>query len=61
MNPWIYAGKLFNRLGQRVTQPLQAALVDEQHRWAYRIDNDIPQMLSSEALQLDPELAGAHK
>jgi uncharacterized protein YbaR (Trm112 family) len=55
VNLRIAEGTVFNRLGQRVTQPLEAALISLSRRWAYRIDAGIPQMVSGEALMLTDE------
>ncbi len=46
-------GRLKNRVGQPVTDALQAALVREDGRYAYPVTDGIPVMLIDEALPLD--------
>jgi uncharacterized protein YbaR (Trm112 family) len=46
-------GKLVNRAGQNVTEPLQGALVREDGRVAYPVFEGIPVMLIDEGLLLE--------
>lgn len=52
LNVRIAEGTLKNRAGARVDQPLSAALVTEDRRYAYPVRDEIPVLLADEALEL---------
>lgn len=52
VNERIAAGKMRNRGGEDVTDPLEAGLVRQDGRYLYPIRDDIPIMLIDEALPL---------
>lgn len=58
INQAIAAGKVHNRGGSLVTEPIEGGLVREDGRWLYPIREDIPIMLVEEAIALPPEEAG---
>jgi uncharacterized protein YbaR (Trm112 family) len=53
VNGRIRAGKLRNRGGQLVEHELSEALVREDGRILYPVDDDIPVMLVEESIELD--------
>lgn len=57
LNAAIAAGQLTNKAGQKLTQPLFAALVREDRAIAYPVVDEIPMMLIDEAIDLT-QLAG---
>ena len=50
LNRTIGDGEIYNRLGMRVEEPLEAALIGSDQRWIYPIRDGIPQLLSGEAI-----------
>ena len=52
LNDRIKKGEVKSRGGQPVTDPLQAALVREDGKFAYAVRDDIPIMLVEEAIPL---------
>ncbi len=58
VNRAIAAGKVHNRGGSPVTEPIEGGLVRQDGRWLYPIREDIPIMLVEEAIALPPEEAG---
>ena len=53
LNAAIAAGKVVNRDGQPVTDPIQAGLVREDDAYLYAVRDDIPVMLIGEAIALE--------
>ncbi|HTU25223.1 MAG TPA: hypothetical protein VMF30_07490 [Pirellulales bacterium] len=53
LNAAITAGKLKNRAGAVMNEPIEAALVRLDGRVAYPVIGDIPHMLVDEAIPLD--------
>lgn len=58
VNAAIAAGRLNNRAGHPVTEPIDGGLVRADGQWLYPIRDDIPVMLIEEALPLPPPEAG---
>lgn len=54
VNQAIAAGRLSNRAGNSVSEPIDGGLVREDGQWLYPIRDDIPVMLVEEALPLPP-------
>jgi uncharacterized protein YbaR (Trm112 family) len=52
LNERIQAGAVSNRGGKTVAEPIDAALVREDRKFAYPIRHDIPLMLLEEAIPL---------
>lgn len=52
LNARVRAGKVQNRGGQPVSEPLQEALVRADGRWLYPVREDIPIMLMEEGIAL---------
>ncbi len=53
LNQAIAAGKLTNKAGQQVSEPVQGALVREDGAIAYPVRDDIPVMLVDEGIPLE--------
>lgn len=53
INDRISQGKLANRGGQSVTEPIEGGLIREDQRYLYLIRDDIPIMLIDEAIALE--------
>jgi uncharacterized protein YbaR (Trm112 family) len=53
LNARVRQGKLTNRVGANVSEPIEAGLVREDRRYLYPIRDDIPIMLIDEAICLD--------
>ena len=53
VNQAIEGGKLVNRDGQAVSEPIQTGLVREDNAYLYPVRDDIPVMLIGEAIALD--------
>ena len=53
LNQRITSGNCLNQAGQRISQPLVAALLREDGRRLYPIRNGIPVMLAAESISLD--------
>ena len=53
VNQRIAAGQLQNRGGEKAEKPLTQALVREDGKWLYPIYDDIPFLLSEEALPIE--------
>lgn len=53
INAAIAAGELTTREGERLTQPLAEALVTDDGKRVYPIDDGIPVLLESEAIQME--------
>lgn len=53
INEAIRAGKLVNKAGQPVTEPVEGALVREDGEVAYPVRDEIPVMLVDEQLALE--------
>ena len=53
VNQAIAGGRIVNRDGQPVTEPVQTGLVREDNRYLYPVRDDIPVMLIGEAIALD--------
>jgi len=53
INRAVAAGKVRNRVGQIVAQPLQEGLIREDNRLLYPITDGIPVLLLDEAIPLD--------
>jgi uncharacterized protein YbaR (Trm112 family) len=53
LNAAIRAGRLKNRAGQAVAEPIDAALVREDQQVAYPIMDDIPILLVDEGMMMD--------
>lgn len=53
INTGIQAGKLKNRGGENIEDPIDAGLVREDNAYLYIIRDDIPVMLIDEAIPLD--------
>ncbi len=53
LNGAIAGGKVVNRDGQPVTEPVQTGLVREDNQYLYPVRDDIPVMLIGEAIALD--------
>jgi uncharacterized protein len=58
VNAAIAAGRLQNRGGAAVSEPIEGGLVRADGKWLYPIRDDIPVMLIEEALPLPPPQAG---
>lgn len=58
MNAAIAAGRVKNRGGGAVSEPIEAGLVRADGKWLYPVRDDIPVMLVDEALALPPPEAG---
>jgi uncharacterized protein YbaR (Trm112 family) len=54
INEAIAAGRLNNRGGSPVTEPIDGGLVRQDGRWLYPIRDEIPVMLMEEAIALPP-------
>ncbi|HKI98130.1 MAG TPA: Trm112 family protein [bacterium] len=54
INAAIAAGRLQNRGGVPVTEPIDGGLVRADGKWLYPIRDDIPVMLIDEAIALPP-------
>ena len=54
MNDLIDQGKVKNRGGEVVTEPIDGGLVREDRTYLYPIRDDIPIMLIEEAIELPP-------
>ncbi len=52
LNTRVRAGKVQNRGGQPVAEPIQEGLVRADGRWLYPVREDIPIMLMEEAIAL---------
>jgi uncharacterized protein YbaR (Trm112 family) len=52
LNALIGEGKLQNRAGDAVTEPLQRALVREDRQLLFPVLDDIPKMIADEAIPL---------
>lgn len=52
LNEEIRAGRLRNRDGQTVKEPIEAALVREDGRYLYPVRDDIPAMLIDEGIEV---------
>jgi uncharacterized protein YbaR (Trm112 family) len=52
LNEAISAGRLTNREGQPVKEPIEAALVREDGRYLYPVRDDIPVMLTEEGIEV---------
>jgi uncharacterized protein YbaR (Trm112 family) len=52
INRAVAEGRLKNQLGQAVTQPLDAALVNQSGEWAYAVMDDIPVLLRDQAIDI---------
>lgn len=50
LNEQVAAGRLRNRAGQPVTQPLQAGLVRRDGQWLYPVRDALPVLLVDEAI-----------
>jgi uncharacterized protein YbaR (Trm112 family) len=57
VNAAIAAGRVTNRGGGAVTEPIDGGLVRADGKWLYPIRDDIPVMLVEEALPLPPPQA----
>ncbi len=53
VNSAIAAGKMANRAGETVTEPVDGGLVRGDRAWLYPVREDIPVMLVDEALPLE--------
>lgn len=53
LNARVRQGKLTNRVGANVSEPIEAGLVREDRRYLYPIRDDIPIMLIDEAICLE--------
>ena len=58
VNLAIGAGKVFNRGGEAVREPIDGGLVREDGAWLYPIRDEIPIMLIEEAIPLPPPADG---
>ena len=54
VNAAISAGRVTNRAGSPVSEPIDGGLVRADGRWLYPIRDDIPVLLIEEALPLPP-------
>lgn len=52
INRAVAEGRLKNKLGEPVTQPLDAALVNQSGQLAYAVIDDIPVLLRDEAIEI---------
>ena len=52
LNECVTAEQVANSSGQRVTEPLEAALINEDASWAYVVDRGLPKMLPEAAIPL---------
>ncbi len=59
LNALVRAGRLVNRGGQTIAEPLDGALVREDQTVAYPIADDIPILLIDEGIMLD-QVAAPH-
>ena len=53
INQQIAAGTLKNRAGQAVTEKITAGLIREDKKWLYLVRDEIPVMLTEEAISLE--------
>ena len=53
LNTKIGQNLVFNRAGEKITEPIEAALVREDGMYAYPVRRDIPIMLIDESVKLD--------
>ncbi len=53
LNRKIDAGQLFNRAGERMTEPIDGGLVRQDGQYLYAIRNDIPIMLMDQGIPLE--------
>ncbi len=53
VNSALAAGKMANRAGEIVSEPVDGGLVREDRAWLYPVREDIPVMLVDEALPLE--------
>jgi uncharacterized protein YbaR (Trm112 family) len=58
MNDAIRGGRLVNRSGKALTDPLEAALVRADGKIVYPVREGIPIMLLDEAIPIEPTSAG---
>jgi uncharacterized protein len=58
VNAAIATGRLSNRAGGAVSEPIDGGLVRADGQWLYPIRDDIPVMLIDEAIRLPPPQAG---
>ncbi len=54
LNREIGAGRVKNRGGEAVTEPIEGGLIRSDGRWLYPIRDEIPVMLIEEAIPLSP-------
>ena len=54
LNKAIAAGRMKNREGTQVSEPLDGGLVRSDEKWLYPIRDDIPVLLPGESLPLPP-------
>lgn len=53
INAAVSAGKLLDRKGDAIDEPVEACLVREDGKYGYAVREDIPNMLIDEAIPLD--------
>ncbi|MFQ5845299.1 MAG: hypothetical protein ACE5JG_09970, partial [Planctomycetota bacterium] len=52
LNERVRAGSLKNRKGDRITKPIEAALVRDDGKCVYLVEDEIPNMLIDERIDL---------